>query len=275
MRKSKSVLGKCTDRKLAVLAGFLFYFGLLGAQGPSTGFLLSGEVVYKEMVKMDIQLEGIDPQIAEQIPRERTSEKILRFTEDEAMFENHHQEDPADAMPMEGSGIMIRMQQPDNKIYLDLKHQKVIEQKEFMTRVFLIESELEANKWKISGQQKMVLDYACQEAVTQLDGKDVHAWFTPEIGVSAGPGKFSGLPGLILAVEMLDGDRRLEATGIELKPLEKGALKKPAKGKKVTHDEYQAIVVEKMKEMEAEGDGTWHGSGGAENTSTVVIKIQQ
>ena len=42
----------------------LFTFGLLGcffllkAQHENNGFLLSGEVVYQETVKMDIKLEG-------------------------------------------------------------------------------------------------------------------------------------------------------------------------------------------------------------------------
>jgi GLPGLI family protein len=261
--------------KFILAAGFLFTLNQLGAQEASNGFLLSGEVVYQEMVKMDIQLEGMDPQIAEQIPRERKSEKVLHFTEEEAMFENHEPEEPVDAMPMEGSGIIIKMQQPDNKLYMDLKNKKVIEQKEFMSRVFLIESELEARKWKISGNQRKILDRACQEAITLVDGKEVHAWFTPEIGVPVGPGKYTGLPGLVLAVEMNEGDRTLEAMDIELKPLEKGVLSKPKKGKKVTRDEYLAIVEEKMKEMEAGGEGTWHGSGGGENTSTVVIRIQQ
>jgi GLPGLI family protein len=262
-------------RKLVFALGFMFSLTQVSAQQASNGFLLSGEVVYQEIVKMDIQLEGVDAQIAEQIPRERKTEKVLRFTEDEAIFENRKKEDAEDPLPMEGSGIMIKMSQPDNKTYLDLKNKKVIEQKEFMSRVFLIESELEAAKWKMSGQQKMILDYACQEAISQEEGKDVHAWFTPQIRVPVGPGQFSSLPGLVLAVEMNDGDLKLEAIGIELKPLDKSELQQPTKGKKVTSEEYQAIVAEKMKEMEMEGDGTWHGDGGPVGTSTVVIKIEQ
>jgi GLPGLI family protein len=264
-----------SNRTILFATAFLCSISLLSAQEAGNGFLLSGEVVYQEMVKMDIQLEGMDPQIAEQIPRERTSEKVLHFTEEEAMYENQEKEDPENAMPMEGAGIMIKMQQPDDKVYMDLKKKKVIEQKEFMSRVFLIESELEAKKWKMSGNQKEILDYACQEALTQVDGKEVRAWFTPEIAVSVGPGRYTGLPGLVLAVEMNDGDRKVEAIGIELKPLELSVLKKPSKGKKVTREEYLAMVDEKMKEMEAEGHGTWNGSGGSENTSTVVIRIQQ
>lgn len=240
------------------------------AQQAGNGFLLSGEVVYQEIVKLDIQLEGVDEHIAAQIPKEQKSEKVLHFTEEEAMFENKLKDDPEENMHTEGGGIVMKMYQPDNKTYMDLKNKKLIEQKEFMSRVFLIESELEPEKWKMTGEQKKILDYACMEAIAEVEGQDVHAWFTPQIAVGAGPGPYSSLPGLVLAVEMNGGERTLEAIQVNLKPVEKNELKKPTKGKKVTRDEYQAIVEEKMKEMGVEGDGPGAGSGHA-----VVIRIQQ
>ena len=262
-------------RKVVFAFGLLFGLTALYAQQGNNGFLLSGDVIYEEVVKMDIQLDGVDEHIAAQIPKERKSEKILHFNEEVAVYENHESENPEDAMPQEGGGIMIRMQSPDNKTYIDLANKKVIEQKEFMSRVFLIESELEEQKWKISGKQKKILDYSCMEATREVDGKEVRAWFTPQIAVPAGPGKFSDLPGLVLAVERQDGDYSIEALSVELKPLDKELLKKPGKGKKVSQEEYLAIVEEKMKEMGMEGEGSWHGDGGGENTATVVIRIQQ
>ena len=122
----------------------------------------------------------------------------------------------------------------------------------------------------MTGNQLSILDYACQEASLMVDGKEVHAWFTPEIAVPAGPGRYSNLPGLVLAVEMNEGDHMLRATSLELKPVGKSVLKKPSKGKKVSREEYQAIVLEKMKEMGVEGDG----SGGS-STHSVVIRIQE
>jgi GLPGLI family protein len=257
-------------KKLVYVLPFLCTLTLINAQQASNGFLLSGEVVYQEIVKMDVQLEGVDPQIAEQIPKERKSEKVLYFTEEEAVFENLQKDDPEEAVHAEGSGMTIKMYQPDNKTYMDLKNNQVIEQKEFMSRVFLIESELEPEKWKMTGKQKKILEYACQEAITEVEGKDVHAWFTPEIEVATGPGPYCSLPGLVLAVEMNEGDMKLEAIGLELKALDKNVLKKPTKGKKVTRDEYQAIVAEKMKEIGVEGDG----SGGGSNHA-VVVRIRQ
>lgn len=262
-------------KKLLSVSGFLFILTLAFAQTASQGFLFSGSVIYKETVKMDIQLEGVDEQLAAQIPKERKSEKVLHFTEEAALYENHLNEDPEDGLHMEGSGMMIKINESDNKTYVDLNNKKIIEQREFMSRVFLIESDLEPGKWKLTGNQNTILDYACQEAISEIDGTEVHAWFTPEIGVSVGPGRFNGLPGLILAMDMDNGNRKLEAINIDLKPLGKNVLKKPTKGKSVTHEEYDQIVAEKMKEMGVEGGGRWHGSGGSEQTSTVVIRIQQ
>ena len=257
-------------RKLLFAFGFLCSLSMAFAQQANNGFLLSGEVIYQEVIKMDIQLEGLDEQMAAQIPKERKTEKILHFSEEAALLENHQKDDPEEAMPMEGSGMVIKMYQPDNKTFMDLKNQKLIEQKEFMSRVFLIESDLGQEKWKMTGEQKEILEYACMEAISEVEGQDVHVWFTPQIAVGIGPGRYSGLPGLVMAVKMNGGDITLEAIDIELKPVDKNVLKKPTKGKKVTQEEYQAIVAEKMKEMGVEGDGN-----GATSTHSVVVRIRQ
>ena len=257
-------------KKLLIAFGLLSITGLVGAQNADNGFLLSGSVIYEEIVNVDIQLEGVDEHIAAQIPKERKTEKVLHFTETEAIFENHQKDDTEESMPEEEGGMIIRMYEPDNKTYIDLQNKKVIEQKEFMSRIFLIESELEANKWKMTGRQKEILEYACQEASTMVEGKEVLAWFTPRIPVAAGPGRYSNLPGLVLALEMNEGDLRLNAINVELKPLDKSLLKKPAKGKKVSREEYMAIVDEKLKEMGVDEEGGSAGGGHA-----VVVTIRQ
>lgn len=261
---------KSAMKKLKFAFGFLFTLVTVTAQIADNGSLLSGSVIYEEIIKMDIQLEGVDEQIAAQIPKERKVEKVLHFTETEAIFENLQKDDPEESMPEGGSGMMIKMYEPDNKTYIDIKNKKVIEQQEFMSRFFLIESELAVEKWKMTGKQKEILEYACQEATTMVEGKEVRAWFTPQIAVAAGPGMYSSLPGLVLAVEMNEGDLKLNAISIELIPVDKSLLKKPAKGKKVTREEYKDIVSAKLEEM-----GVEEGEGGAGSTHSVVVRIQQ
>lgn len=256
-------------KKTIFIFSLLFAFTLVGAQQANNGILLSGSVIYEQIIQLDIQLEGDAAGFAASLPKEQISEKILHFTEEEALFMKNTNAEP-DVDPLEEhEGMIIKMYEPDNLTYTDLTTQKVIEQKEFMSRIFLIESEPGNEKWKMTGKQKILLDYSCMEAISGEGEQTVRAWFTPQIPVSVGPATHGNLPGLILTLEIDEGNIVYRAIEVELKPVDKSVLKKPSKGKKVSQEEYQAIVEEKMKEMGMEhgGEGGFH--------STVVIKIHQ
>ena len=101
----------------------------------------------------------------------------------------------------------------------------------------------------------MILEYPCQEAVMEKDSSRIVAWFTPVIQSQAGPGSYNGLPGLILAIDTDNGKNTITAQSVDFSALPKEALQKPDKGKKVTQEEFDAIVAEKMKEMGVENGG--------------------
>ncbi len=52
--------------------------------------------------------------------------------------------------------------------------------------------------WKYVEGDTTILTYSCQKAICSYGGRDYIAWFTPDIPISDGPYKFSGLPGLIV-----------------------------------------------------------------------------
>ena len=238
-------------RKILLLVPVLL-FGMYSNAQENT----SGKIVYEQLVKLDIKLEGDAAQFAHMLPKERKSNKVLYFNSEASLFENgESKEDENMSMSSGGGNVMIKMQEPENKVFTDLGSKKQVEQKEFMTRVFLIEAEI-SQQWKITGNQKMILNYPCQEAVTEIDSVKMIAWFTPAIPVSAGPNNYGGLPGVILSVESEDGKKSIIAQSVDFSELEKGILSKPKKGKKVSRVEYDKIVEEKMKEMGAEkGEG--------------------
>jgi GLPGLI family protein len=217
----------------------------------------SGTVIYEEKVKLEIKLEGDAAQFANMMPKERTSEKVLIFTPDAALYEKNNEE-KAENLDLGGQGanMVVKMVEPANKVYTDLNNKKQVEMKEFMTRFFLIESDMQWS-WKLTGNTKSFLNYTCQEATCEDNGKKVTAWFTTEIPVSTGPANYAGLPGLILAIEKNDGNQTVTVKSIDLTPVAKDKLVKPDKGKKVTPEEYKKIVDEKMKEM-----GVQNGQGG-------------
>jgi GLPGLI family protein len=128
-----------------------------------------------------------------------------------------------------------------NKTYTDLKDKKVIDQRDFMNRLFLVEKELPEMAWKVTGNQKVILGYPCIEAVKQdTAGNRTIAWFAPSIKINGGPAGFCNLPGMILGVDINGGSRTLTAKSIE--PAAPGLLiLRPKEGKKVSEEEYNKI----------------------------------
>ena len=247
-----------------VLCSLIFLIG----QGQNN----EGVVSYKETIQMDIKLEGDAAQFASMIPKEQVVEKTLHFSPEASMYTTPKKTENEDPVQTEEGGamVMVKMIQPDDKFYADLKNKKTIEQREFMSRIFLIENELKPDTWKMTGEQKTILGYACQKAVQTKDSTTIVAWFTPEIPVSTGPDHYLGLPGLILGIDINEGNHTIEATSVELTQVDKSSIEKPTKGKKVSREKFKELVAQKQKEMEEQFNVSGGGSGGE---GTVVVSI--
>ncbi|MEO6165938.1 MAG: GLPGLI family protein [Chitinophagales bacterium] len=219
----------------------------------------SGTIFYQEKSKLHFNIQGNAPPPAN-LPTERNAFSVLYFTPAATLYRN----DPAkEEQPSliehessdEGEGVHIRMDAPDNRFYCDLKNNKCTDQRDFMQRKFLIERDLKSTGWKLTGNQKMILNYSCQEATRQDDERKVTAWFTAAIPVSSGPASFCGLPGMVLEVNINDGDQVITATSVKADAMMESLIVKPKEGKKVTEEEFKKIREEKMKEMGVEGGG--------------------
>ncbi len=237
---------------------------LLSVTHVSGQDIQQGTVIYEDVSKLDFKLEGEMAHLMKDMPKERRVKQVLYFNREASVY-TAKKEDPKD-IAVDQPGIKIMMGgQAENILYLDLATKEMTEQKEFMTRTFLIKGEMPSQEWKISGKQKIILDYPCMEAIqTDTAGVVTRAWFAPSIPVQTGPEKYSNLPGMVLEVNIDDGKRTLLAQSIDFDTPVKEFLTKPKNGKKVSKEEFDKIVEEKMKEMGAEG-----ASGG----STIMIKI--
>lgn len=244
----------------SILIFFLFLLETVMVQAqdqlPESGN--AGTVVYEQVLKLEIKLEGEAAQFANKMPKERRSQKVLNFNSESSLYENKPTEEDQTLKTESGGAVMIKMVEPDNKVFTNLAENKQVEKREFMTREFLIETPLNPSEWKLTGNQKVILNYPCQEAVKETKEGKTSAWFTPVIPVSAGPGLYNGLPGLVLAVNINDDKQIITAVSIDLHPVAENVIVKPTKGKKVTREEFNSIVEEKMKEMGGEP-----GTGGA------------
>ena len=70
-------------------------------------------------------------------------------------------------------------------------------------------------EWELTDETLTILGYSCHKAMVSFAGRKYIAWYSMNLPLSAGPYKFSGLPGLILKVEESLGMYVWEAIGIE------------------------------------------------------------
>ncbi len=243
---------------------------------PFLGFsqTTEGVVTYTETIKMKIEVpEGMDEaEFRKMVPSEQKASKTLVFNAQESLYSDAPDQAPGgtdatfNSNSDEGDVQMnFKIQRPENYQYRDIANGKRIESTEFFGRFFLISEEPKRMKWKVSADQKQVAGYRCQKAVLQDTSRQVEAWFTSQIPVGIGPGEFADLPGLILELNIANGDRTVIADKVELKTLDKKAIEKPTKGKSVTREEFTKTRDEKLKEM-----GATPGGGGG--TMKVIIR---
>jgi len=115
----------------------------------------------------------------------------------------------------------------------------------------LIEDKIEKRRWKILNEIKEVAGYLCMKAETTdtIKGQTIHAWFTDAIPMSGGPEGFGGLPGMILEIDINDGDAVTYATSVDLEtPIEKLPIPKKMKGKKMDQAKYDSIIAKFIEE---------------------------
>lgn len=223
---------------------------------------MSGVVTYEQTVNLgDAHLDNLPAELRAMIPKEHKEQKVLYFTPDKSLYENapapKKNAEAEDLQSASGGGIRMQIRQdvPDQKTYTDIRNKKTVQQKALMDRMFLITEETKPAKWKMTGNQKKVLDHAVMEAVMTTGEDTVSAWFTTDIPVPAGPEELAGLPGLILEAH-IGKNMVIKATGIKADEAAAAKIKEPTKGKKVSSAEYAKISKEKEEEMRRQFGGS-------------------
>ncbi len=224
---------------------------------PLAASAQEGTVKYDRTIKMEIDLPPEMESMRDQFPTENTTSMLLHFNEFESVMKADEDQEEGEDHVLEGGNVMIRMSRSrdENETYVNHDEGLVTEKRDFMGRTFLINGDQPTYAWKLTGEQSEYLGFAVQKATAVQDTTMIEAWFSPEIPVSAGPELYGGLPGMILVLSIDDGQQTFSAKEINLDGLEKGSIKAPKKGKKVSREEFDQIVEEKMAEMNAQNGG--------------------
>jgi GLPGLI family protein len=236
---------------------FLFLF-------PAVALPQEGTVTYDRAVQYEFEVPEALGEYKDMIPSESISSMILLFSASESVMipaPPAEEEEELTGMESRAQGLTARLKmgslsRSDHEdlleTYVNVEEGAVVETRDFMGRTFLLTGDQPSYAWKLAGEESEFLGYVVQKATAIQDSMAIEAWFTSEIPVSAGPGTFGGLPGLILVVSVDDGKTAYSATDVKLAHLEDGSIQPPDDGQEVSRDEYEEIVAEKMAELEAE-----------------------
>ena len=262
----------------AAIVATLFSFNLAKAQE------FTGRATYESKTIMnDIKISGsnmtpdLQASIEEKMKKgfEKTYE--LSFNKIESVYEEPQKLEA----PSGSSGARVMMvntsSSGDGKSYKNIKDKTVLSEEDFFGKEFLVSDSLLKWDWKLVNETKKIGNFTCYKAIgvipvskedleayekmknkkseskavlfTVNEPKDrtITVWYTPEIPVSHGPGEYWGLPGLIMEVN--DAKTVILCSKIVLNPKDKVVIKMPKKAKKVTKEEYEALIETQLEGM--------------------------
>lgn len=228
--------------------------------------------------------EEMKKQIMERMRNFLEKTYILSFNGNESIYKEDEKLNTSEGF--QGFGMMANSFTPGDQ-YKNLDTDQILEEREFFGKQFLINDTIPQLEWKVGKESKYIGEYMAIKAtaVKPVDPNDlsmirrrsqseeekketpsdstnvedpfadmeipeevvVTAWFTPQIPVKNGPGEYSGLPGLILELNV---DRTtVLCSKIIINPKEAVEIDKPSKGTEVSRSEYNEIVKKKTEEM--------------------------
>ncbi len=130
--------------------------------------------------------------------------------------------------------------------YQNLKKRFVLNERESMHTLYLVKDTIK-NDWTIQYEKRMMGGFKCYKATKKCKcGKDIVAWFTPEIPLPFGPAGYGGTPGLILEITFYKHTLRMKSIKLQKDYLE---IKPPSKGKLISRSELEDLQWQKRLEL--------------------------
>ncbi|WP_353779611.1 GLPGLI family protein [Winogradskyella sp. 3972H.M.0a.05] len=253
--------------------GIIFLALLLSSSANDSEKDFQGKAYYFSKSTLDLGRWGArlseaqKKQVQERLKNRLEKTYTLTFNKEESLFK---EDDKLDAIS--GATDSWGKNFAAGEQYKNVRTEIQIQDQEFYGKRFLVKDNLQPITWELGSETKQIGNYTCFKAKASIPTNDllwfsfswdrirnddnesgepnmtdIEAWYTPEIPVRHGPSEYWGLPGLILEVSA--GDTTILCSKIVMNPEDKIKIEAPNKGKIVTKAEYQATIVEKMKEF--------------------------
>lgn len=263
---------------------FLILLMLLSASA-SYAQNTEGLIIYEQKINMHRRIQ--DEAMKAMVPEFRTQKMQLAVKGAQSLYKNV-EESGDEEINSQSNGQTTRMvfRAPAAEVFRDFDTQTLTELRELAGRKFIIQDSLKRIAWKLNPSvTRKINGYECMQATATQPGmqggivmsfggpggggaprpatpgatppppaeQKVVAWFTDAVPVPGGPGQYGGLPGLVMLVDINDGETVISATKVELRAVTEKEMKKPSGGKKVTEKEFNKVRDDYMQEVRKQG----------------------
>ena len=223
-----------------------------------------GRIVYKRKINVHRRME--DENMKRMMPEFDSARSELLFSADQSLYRNIKEaEDIRDQAGQDQDAPVVHMKfgGGDDQTYKNYTSEKMTQQRELGPKKYIIEDSFPHYTWKMESDTQTIHGYLCKKATTKgRQGNAVTAWYTEDIQCPSGPEDYGGLPGLILRLDINDGEVVFSADDISTKGLDKGLVHAPTDGKKITRDAFRKMLEEQFGP----------GAGGGQPVIRVMIR---
>jgi len=215
---------------------------ILAGLHPAIAQTTEGKIVYEQKVDLHRRIPEDNQHMRSMVPPSRTTKYELHFADNQSLFKAIEEE--PDMTEQNNGGVVIRIGgSPENEYYKNFSTKKLVEKRELMQEMYLLEDSIKSISWKLEeGETKTILGHLCHKATAKTArGFDIEAWYADDISLSSGPQGLRGLPGLVLMTDINKSE--FVTTAVEFRnTLKKSELRAPNNGKKVSEAEFAKIV---------------------------------
>lgn len=223
-----------------------------------------GIIIYERKQNMH---RSVSEEMRTMIPEFRASKHMLLFTEQQSLYKTMPKEEAPDPFNNR-SGMAINLGGGNSETYLHFGQNKKLAATDLFGDAYLIHDTIRKYNWMLSEETKTIAGYVCKKATTSYkafrsgarvvstlsaepprqEDLEVVAWYAVEFTSPAGPENYTGLPGVIMELDIDKGATVFMAeTFRQLENISQ--LKEPKKGRKVTPDEYTNEMKKAIENM--------------------------
>lgn len=230
---------------------------------PAFGQGNQGLISYEQKINLHKRIPPENEDMKKMMPEFQTTRHELLFKENESLYRPLDEEEDAPLGGPGGGGMIMRFRRPETIIYRNHDSEYQLAQRSFFEKKYLVEDTLNLPPWKLTSENKEILGHPCMKATlvtetkrdTQRIQNRITAWFTQDIFSPFGPETYGGLPGMILLLDVNEGEVVYAATRID-PSADLADLKPPSKGEKISGAAFRTMMDERMKEFQRNGRGT-------------------